>query len=179
MRLERGKRYVVICEHAPCSEIFSRRTCEVARSPRSFCSRACFASEIRTGRTIIEVPCSGCGALFRRVKSTVFRRGHTRAFCSYACYDKHVDRRALGHAGGTASHHFEPGVTLARARAAGAATAKVRSREDWQRLSKMGAAARKAKFTSAEMAAQGRRGQLLRRIGTEVFLGVRLGKREE
>lgn len=176
MRLERGRRFVVVCSHVPCSEIFTRRTCEVVRSPRSFCSRACFSSVIRTGHATVECACDGCGALFVRLKSEAHRRWRKRQFCSTGCYDLHADRQAMGRAGGSAPHQFPPGFTVARARLAGAATARARSKEDWAAFSRMGVEAQRRKLSAEQRSAASRRGQLLARIGTEVVLGVRLGK---
>ena len=171
--MSRGRLALAVCAH--CDEIFGRRTYDLARVPRTFCSRECYSSEIRTGRTIVELICVGCATHFQRVKDQAARtKVH---YCTVSCYEEHADRSAMGKAGGAAPHEYPPGFKEARSRLAGLAKFRKMTQDDRKAFSRTGVEARKAMFTRKDYSAISKRSSFTRRIGHDVVLGVRLGKR--
>jgi len=121
-RSPRGRRVLLSC--LQCDEIFSRRTVDARRSPRPYCSRACFASSIRTGRTVAKVACSGCqGVLWRAPWNIAHQQDH---YCTRACYEANVDRAALGRRAAAAPNRLQasPIARFLRSQKAGLARAR-------------------------------------------------------
>lgn len=159
---------LAVCSLASCSEIFGRRVSDLLRSPKPYCSRACFFCASRTGPTMTHVRCRGCSATFERMLSEVNRREH--AYCSIACYRRNTSFQALGRRGGTAPHPILPlEVRKSRARAGGLARGRNLSKARLQEIAALGVAAR-----TKDSALRSRFG---RRAGATVVLGVRLGLR--
>jgi len=121
-RSPRGRRVLLVC--LQCEEIFSRRTVDARRSPRPYCSRSCFASSIRTGRTVVQVACSGCQAVLLRAPWNI--RNQRDHYCTRPCYEAHVDRAALGRRAAAAPNRLQasPIARFLRSQKAGLARAR-------------------------------------------------------
>lgn len=141
-----GRRVVLACSR--CDEIFTRPFHDAARAPRApFCSKACHAASMRTGRRMAEVVCSGCGVGFRKLPSEVKRTGRQRHYCSVPCYLANVDHAALARAGARAPSRrpVPPAARFLRAQKAGLARARSLSPERLRAIAMKGVAARLAK----------------------------------
>lgn len=156
MSLWRGRRVLLVCEG--CEDIFARRTVDARRSPRHFCSRRCAADALRTGRTGAWVPCSGCGVSCW--KEVFALRHNEQLYCSQPCYQRHVDRRALGRRAAASPNRREasPLAKFLRSQKAGFARAKALSPE---RLSEIGRKAAAARLAAGATRGPGRRNRPL------------------
>ena len=139
----RGRIGWAVCENLRCGIWFSRRMVDLRRSPRHFCSRQCRDSVKRTGRTMVEVTCSGCGVLFPKIASNASRSRHH--YCTPGCYTKHVDRAALGRSGGIVPRHVPLLLRFMRSSAAGKARGRNLSKEQLREIAMKGVRARVAK----------------------------------
>ena len=139
-RSPRGRRVLLVC--LQCEEIFSRRTVDARRSPRSYCSRACFASSIRTGRTVGGVSCAGCRMPLLRPLWNI--RNQLKHYCTRPCYEAHVDRAALGRRAAAAPNRLQasPIARFLRSQKAGLARARKLGPERLREIAILGARAR-------------------------------------
>lgn len=144
--MSHGRRVPLACVH--CDEVFTRRLVDLGRGLKGpFCSKACHASSMRTGRRMLEVVCSGCGVGFRKLPSEAKRTGRRRHYCSVPCYLANVDHAALARAGAAApSRRPVPAAArFLRAQKAGLARARNLSPERLREIALLGVAARLAK----------------------------------
>lgn len=166
-------RMLSVCAH--CDDIFSERPSNL-RGARTFCSRPCYVGAITTGNTSVELTCEGCGGKFQRPRRYLNRKAKQH-YCSTECYEKHIDWKALGAKGGTAKHEYDPVKTKRRALLGGLARMRKLGVQGRHEFSRIGAIAR-LKIKPEEWRRIKRRGDITRRFGAAVALGVRLGKQQ-
>ncbi len=140
-----GVRIALACDR--CDEIFTRRSIDAARSRRQFCSRACLADTMRTGRTRVEVVCCGCLSPFMKIATEMRRRGSLKNYCSAKCYHAHVDRARLGRLGGSVPKYVPAAQRFLRSQKAGLARARNLTRQELRAIALKGVAARMANRT--------------------------------